>query len=124
MSARFSNGQSRHRLKGNYMTIQEFEERIKLIDPRLKIVYKPERFTDIAAVGLEGFPYAICAIPAPEIYEERNPEFKDLGGNVHSTISETEAKIRGYLERIKDPEILDLEMTELDINGKEIKKYE
>lgn len=104
------------------MTLQEFEERIKKIDSRLKVVYKPERFSDIAAVGLEGFPYAICTIPAPEIFEEKDQEFKDLGGNVHATVSETEAKILGYLERIKDPEILELEMTELDEHGREIKK--
>ena len=49
-------------------------------------------------------------------------DFKDIGGNVHSNISEAEAKIKEYLEKIKDPEFLKEEMTEYDEYGNEIKK--
>ena len=98
------------------MLISDFEQKIKTeIDPRLVIRTRPEAFTDIGAVGIEGMPNAICTVPSTEIYEDKRPDYKDLGGNVHSTITEVESKIKTYLLRLEtEPEFKEIESSEFD----------
>lgn len=93
------------------MTTQEFETVIKEeIDPRLEVLPHPY-LTDIERVSLNypgKSPIHVCGIPANEIREERNPDYQDAVGHIHPSIEECKTKIRVFLEKLKDPEFLDL----------------
>jgi hypothetical protein len=100
---------SRARYKGfnqddkNIMTLDIFEQKLKEIDPRLRIVPHPSN-EDVAGIYCEDM--FVITIPAKDIYEDVRKNYRDRYGRVHRNSVDAEGITRTFLERIKDPTYL------------------
>lgn len=87
------------------MTLEQFREELRLLDPRLTIDLNPNR-QGLANIKLGGFD--VCPIPSGEIKEEPDPGYTITAPNgwqmKHKSRPEALAIVMDTLEKIKTPE--------------------
>lgn len=75
------------------MLLQDFEKKLKSLNPDLRIVPHPSN-KDMAGIYFrEAF---VCGIPSHHINEEKTKTYTNMYGDPHASIPETMAKIKGF----------------------------
>lgn len=85
------------------MILQDFENHLKTIDQRLRVVPHPSN-DDVAGMYCEDM--FIGTIPSREIFEDVRSTYTDKYGRPHRNSKDAELLAINFLERIKDPEYL------------------
>jgi len=87
------------------MTIQEFETKLKELDPLFQIIPHPTN-TDVSGVYYDPVPANktgfIITVPSQEIREERDPSFQDETGHVHNWASKVMAVCEQHVDRMRN----------------------
>ncbi len=89
------------------MEISAFEQEIKQIDNKLRVVPHP-LYKDIAGVYY-GSQYIDVAVPTGQIFDEKNKDYTDAYGFPHKTRPEAIAQIKHYLWRMQnEPDFMEV----------------
>jgi len=87
------------------MTITQFEQQLKSIDPKFEIVQHPNN-PELAGVyydrNLENKTGFLVTVPSQEIYETANPNHQDSTGHPHNAADKVLYIAQEHLRRLKE----------------------